>query len=93
MILKEELIKQKWKYIPESRSWEKLGVTFRDADRAFGQYTIHFSNTLLSAYIRASNLYDLNFHIKRCVSTIFTHTKYRADLSIKQKRTLKNWIL
>lgn len=92
MIVKEELIKQKWKYIPESRSWEKLGVTFRDADRAFSQYTIHFSDTL-STYVRASNLYELNFHIKRSVSIIFAHKKYHANLSIKQKRTLKNWIL
>lgn len=92
MIPKEELIKHKWKYIPESHSWEKLGVTFRDVDRAFHYYTLRFNNNL-SACVHASTLYDLTHHIKRCVSIIFSTKKHHTNLSIKQKRTLKNWIL
>lgn len=92
MISEEELIKHKWKYIPESHSWIKLGVTFRDVDRALNHYTVRFSDAL-SAYVRTSNLHDLNINIKRCVSTIFANKKFHDQLSIKQKRTLKNWIL
>lgn len=70
MISKEELIKHKWKYIPESHSWIKLGVTFRDVDRALNHYTLRFTNTLRSG-IHISTLSDLEHYIKGCVSIIF----------------------
>ena len=92
MISKEELIKHKWKYIPESHSWIKLGVTFRDVDRMSHHYSVYFSDTL-SSYVHAPNLYELERHIKMGVSTIFSNKKFQVGLSIKQKRTLKNWIL
>lgn len=92
MISEEELIKHKWKYIPESHSWEKLGVTFRDVDRALNNYTLRFVATLGSD-IPTSALSDLEHYIKRCVSIIFSNKMFHSRLSIKQKRTLKNWIL
>lgn len=93
MILEEELIKHKWKYIPESNSWKKLGVTFKDADRLVSNYlSLYFSDTLAS-FTYNPTLLDLECNIKRGVSKIFSHKKYQAQLSIKQKRTLKNWIL
>ena len=92
MILKEELIKHKWKYIPESKSWQKLGVTFKDVYRESNRFDVLFVNTL-AAYIEAFTLANLESHIKRCVSIIFSNKRYHAQLSTKQKRTLKNWIL
>lgn len=92
MISEEELIKHKWKYIPESHSWIKLGVTFRDVDRPLNHYTVHFVDTLVSSFI-TSTLSDLEHYIKRCVSVIFSNKMFHSQLSIKQKRTLKNWIL
>lgn len=92
MISEEELIKHKWKYIPESHSWQKLGVTFRDIDRALHNYTVRFSGKLTS-YIHASTLYGLERNIKMCVSTIFSNKQFHTLFSTKQKRTLKNWIL
>lgn len=92
MILEEELIKHKWKYVPESHSWEKLGVTFRDVDRALNNYSLRFAATLGSG-IRTFTLSDLEHYIKRCVSIIFCNKRFHSRLSIKQKRTLKNWIL
>lgn len=92
MILKEELIKHKWKYIPESKSWIKLGVSFKDAQREVNRYDVLFVNTR-AAYIEAFTLTNLEGHIKRCVSIIFSNKRYHAQLSTKQKRTLKNWIL
>ena len=92
MILEEELIKNKWKYIPESKSWTKLGVSFKDMHREANGYNVLFVNTL-AAYIEAFTLTNLERHIKRCVSIIFSNKRYHTQLSIKQKRTLKNWIL
>jgi hypothetical protein len=92
MILEEELIKHKWKYMPESKSWQKLGVTFRDVNRPFNRYNLRFADTLVSG-ITTSTLSDLEHHIKRCVSIIFRNKRFHSKLSIKQKRTLKNWIL
>ena len=92
MISEEELIKHKWKYIPESHSWTKLGVTFRDVDRPLNHYTIHFADKLVF-YIITPTLSDLEHCIKRGVSIIFSYRMYHSLLSIKQKRTLKNWIL
>ena len=92
MISEEELIKHKWKYIPESKYWRKLGVTFRDVDRMSHYYSVYFSDTL-SSCIHASTLYELERHIKMGVSVIFDNKKFQVGLPIKQKRTLKNWIL
>lgn len=92
MISEKELIKHKWKYIPESKYWRKLGVTFRDVDRISHHYSVYFSDTL-SSYIHASTLYELERHIKMGISTIFDNKKFRVGLPNKQKRTLKNWIL
>ena len=92
MISEEELIKHKWKYIPESKSWGKLGVSFRNTDCASNYYTLYFSDTL-SSFVRALTLHDLEDSVRTGVSTIFFYKKYQAGLSIKQKRTLKNWIL
>lgn len=91
-MLREELIKHKWTYIPESKYWRKLGVTFRDADCMSHHYSVYFSDTL-SSYVHAPNLYELERHIKMGVSTIFSNKKFLIGLSTKQKRTLKNWIL
>ena len=92
MIPEEELIKHKWKYIPESNTWRKLGVTFKDRDRASNYYNLYFGN-FLSSFVHTPTLYDLERLIKMGVSTIFSHKKYQEGLSIKQKRTFKNWIL
>lgn len=92
MISEEELIKHKWKYIPESHSWQKLGVTFRDVDRALHNYSVRF-NGPLSCCIHASTLYGLECNIKMCVLTILSNKLFHTQLSTKQKRTLKNWIL
>lgn len=92
MISEEELIKHKWKYIPESHSWQKLGVTFRDVDRALNHYTIWFVGFLTSSFVVGS-LEELENLIKRSVSIIFANRMYHSPLSIKQKRTIKNWIL
>lgn len=92
MILEEELIKHKWKYIPESHSWKKLGVTFRDVGRPLNNYSLRFADRLVSG-INTSTLSNLEHYIKRCVSIIFCNKRFHSRLSIKQKRTLKNWIL
>lgn len=92
MISEEELIKHKWKYIPESKSWEKLGVSFRNTDRASNYYTLYFSDTLASS-VHVLTLHNLEDSVRTGVSTIFSYKKYQVGLSIKQKRTLKNWIL
>lgn len=92
MILEEELIKHKWKYIPESKSWQKLGVTFKDVHRESSIYHVLFVNTL-AAYTESFTLESLEYNIKRRVSIIFSNKRFHAQLSTKQKRTLKNWIL
>ena len=92
MISEEELIKHKWKYIPESHSWQKLGVTFKDVHRESNRYDVLFVNTL-AAYIETFTLANLENHIKRCVSIIFSNKRFHTQLSTKEKRTLKNWIL
>ena len=92
MISEEELIKHKWKYILESHSWKKLGVTFRDVDRALNHYTIIFVGVLITSFV-VESLEELENFIKRYVSIIFSNKRYHSQLSIKQKRTLKNWIL
>jgi hypothetical protein len=92
MISEEELIKHKWKYIPESKSWEKLGVSFRDVNRALNHYTVFFVGVLTTSFV-VESLEELENLIKRYVSIIFSIRMYHSPLSIKQKRTLKNWIL
>lgn len=92
MITEEKLIKHKWKYIPESKCWRKLGVTFRDVDRASGFCSLYYG-AYLSSFVCTPTLYDLEHHIKMGVSSIFSHKEFQAGLSAKQKRTLKNWIL
>lgn len=92
MILKEELIKHKWKYIPESKSWTKLGVSFKDVHRESNRFDVLFVNTL-AAYLESFSLENLEYNIKRGVSIIFSNKRFHAQLSTKQKRTLKNWIL
>ena len=92
MILEEELIKHKWKYIPELHSWKKLGVSFIDVDRALNHYTIIFVGVLMTNFV-VESLEELENLIKRYVSIVFSNKRYHSQLSIKQKRTLKNWIL
>lgn len=92
MILEEELIKHKWKYIPESKSWQKLGGTFKDVHRESNRYDVLFVNTL-AAYLESFSLENLEYNIKRCVSIIFSNKRFHTQLSTKEKRTLKNWIL
>lgn len=93
MISEEELIKHKWKYIPESKSWQKLGVTITDTHRKLGRYNILFVNTLTAYNIEPSTLGSLEYQIEWFVSIILSNKEYRGQLSTKQKRTLKNWIL
>lgn len=96
MISEEELIKHKWKYIPESHSWQKLGVTVATYG---GHYHIKFkydspSHCYYSLYksIYDTTMSELIDAIKYGINYILTHRSHNKALTPKYKRTLNNWL-
>ena len=92
MILEEELIKHKWKYIQAYDIWSKLCAYFKNAERASGHFTICYADCL-ACHSSPSSIEDLERDIKRGAKIIFSNKAFHSILSTKQKRTLKNWIL
>ncbi len=92
MISEEELIKHKWKYIPEHGVWSKLCVSFRNADRTLDHFTISYANCLAST-VSSYSIKNLERDVKFGVKIIFSNKNFYDILNTKQKRTLKNWIL
>lgn len=92
MILEEELIKHKWKYIQEYDIWSKLGVSFRNVDRALGNFDIRYADRL-SCNVSPSSIEDLEIDVKYGTEIIFSNKQFWTMFTTKQKRTLKNWIL
>lgn len=92
MIPEEELIKHKWKYIQAYDVWSKLCVSFSNADRESGHFTICYADCL-AIDTSASSIEDLERDVKRGTEIILSNKPFYSMLTIKQKRTLKNWIL
>lgn len=92
MLTEQDLIKDKWKLLPNG--YTKLGVTIFQRGE---EWQCHFvigqicADTDVQFYNSLAELYD---HIKTCVRDILNPAFELAQLlTISQKRTLKNWIL
>ena len=92
MLTEQDLIKDKWKLLPNG--YTKLGVII--FQRGAG-WQCHFAigqtcaDTEVQLYDSLAELYD---HIKICVRDILNPAFGLVQrLTISQKRTLKNWIL
>lgn len=92
MILKEELIKHKWKYIQARDIWSKLCVSFSNTDKTLDHFIISYADCLAST-ASSSSIKALERDVKRGAKIIFSNKNFCDILTIKQKRTLKNWIL
>lgn len=91
MITKEELIKHKWKYNESKNQWEKLGVVIRD--KLFNsRYHIMYPVTLITC-IDAESVEILEDRIKYDVKNYILSPVFGGSLTLREKRTLKNWIL
>lgn len=91
MITKEELIKHKWKYNESKNQWEKLGVVIRD--RLFNSgHHITYPVTLITC-IDAESVEVLEDRIKYDVKNYILNPGFSGNLTLREKRTLKNWIL
>ena len=92
MLTEQDLIKDKWKL--SSSGYTKLGVViFQRSEGWQCHYAIGhtFADTEVQFYYSLAELYD---HIKSCVKDILDPSFDLVKLlTIKQKRTLKNWIL
>lgn len=91
MITKEELIKHKWKYNESKNQWEKLGVVIRDVPSNSG-YHITYPVTLIT-YIATESVEILEDRIKCDVKNYILNPVFGGNLTLREKRTLKNWIL
>ena len=91
MIVKEELIKHKWKYNESKNQWEKLGVVICTTPFNFG-YNVRYPTTLIT-YIDTESIEILEDCIKRDIKTYVLNPVLGKNLTLREKRTLKNWIL
>lgn len=92
MVVEQDLLNDKWVQINDR--YVKLGVTlFKKNDEwechyAFGSTDIW---TMSWKYLTLEDLYG---HIRQTIEIIFSPKhNFLQNLSVKQKRTLKNWIL
>ena len=93
MLTEQDLIKDKWKLLPNG--YTKLGVII--FHRGEEGWQCHFTigqscaDTDVQLYASLAELYD---HIKICVGEILNPAFELVQLlTVSQKRTLKNWIL
>lgn len=92
MLTEQDLIKDKWKLLPNG--YTKLGVTLiKKCDEWECHYAVGTVN-IWTMSMKYSTLWELYGHIKQTVKIILSpHHSYLQNLTPKQKRTLKNWIL
>lgn len=92
MITEQDLIKDKWKLLPNG--YTKLGVIVLQKG---GRWQCCFAVGDTSAYTDPQPYYslvELYSHIKSCIKDILDPSFDLVQrLTISQKRTLKNWIL
>lgn len=92
MITEQDLLNNKW--VSTADGYVKLGVTLiKRCDEWECHYAVGTVNiwTMSMKYYTLQELYD---HIKQTVKIILSPKhSYLHNLTSKQKRTLKNWIL
>ena len=92
MVVEQDLLNDKW--IQTNDGYVKLGVTLV---KRGNEWECHYgigTRSIWSLSWEYSTLKELYNHIKQTVEIIFNPKyDYLQSLSVKQKRTLKNWIL
>lgn len=92
MLTEQDLIKDKWKLL--LNGYTKLGIILmKRRDEWECHYAVGTVN-IWTMSMKYSTLRELYGHIKQTVKIILSpHHSYLQNLTPKQKRTLKNWIL
>lgn len=92
MITEQDLLNNRW--VSTADGYVKLGVTLIKRDDEWEcHYTVGTGNVWTMGR-KYSTLEELYSHIKQSVVILLSSNyKFLQDLTVKQKRTLKNWIL
>lgn len=93
MLTEQDLIRDKWKLFTPNR-YTKLGVIL---SKRYDGWECHYTVGTVNIWTMSENyrtLQELYEHIKHTVKIILSPKhNYLHNLTTKQKRTLKNWIL
>jgi hypothetical protein len=100
MITEAELLEHKWRKV-ENKCWEKLGVRI-EYPICMGPFSVikltYYVNPEQESYSAIYIPIDINMNtleniITNKIKFIFSVGPQRYPITLKQKRTLKNWIL
>ena len=92
MITEQDLLNDKW--VQTNDGYVKLGVTLVKKNDEWECHYVLGPIDVWTMGLKYLTLEDLYWHIKQTIEIIFSPKhNFLQNLSVKQKRTLKNWIL
>jgi hypothetical protein len=92
MVTEQDLLNDKW--VQANNGYVKLGVTLLKKNNEWECHYVFGSTDIWTMSWNYRSLDDLYCHIRQTVEIIFNPKyNYLQSLTLKQKRTLKNWIL